>query len=369
MANFTVGRRRLIILLLLTSVLLLTLDLRGNLVFDRARDAFAVVMSPFETAAQVVTRPVVNAWRAVAEHDDLLEELRRLQEQVDAQRGSEIAARNAIIENQRLLALNDLESLADFPTVTASIIGQSPSNLDQIVEIDRGSLQGIEVGMPVVNEAGLVGKVTEVFPNSSFVMLVTDTRYAVRVKVLSEEIPVAPIAPPATVPSGLDVVDVTTTTSTTTTTTVPETFEPDGDDEPDVDPDDADVDPDATAGDRPAGGLLDDLIGSVTTTSVAPVLVERETGALRGQGGNRLPLVTFVASNPVLGQISVGDTVSTAGGRESLAPPDIPVGVVRNVISRPGSAGTELEVELGADVSRLQFVRVVVFRPLAEVEG
>jgi rod shape-determining protein MreC len=368
MANFTVGRRRLIVLLLLTSVLLLTLDLRGNVVFDRARDAFVVVMSPFETAAQVVTRPVVNAWRAVAEHDQLLEELRSLQEQVDAQRGSEIAARNAIIENQRLLALNDLESLADFPTVTASIIGLSPSNLDQIVEIDRGRLQGIEVGMPVVNEAGLVGKITEVFPNSSFVMLATDPRYAVRVKVLSEETPVAPTAPVDTVPSGLDTVDVTTTS--TTTAAVPETIEPDGADEADIDPDaDADADPDASAGERPTGGLLDDLVATATTTSAPPVLVERETGALRGQGGNRLPLVTFVASNPVLGQISVGDTVSTAGGRESLAPPDIPVGVVRNVISRPGSAGTELEVELSADVSRLQFVRVVVYRPLAEVEG
>ena len=373
MANFTVGRRRIIVVLLLTSVLLLTLDLRGNVVFDRARDGFAVVMSPFETAAQVVTRPVVNAWRAVSEYDELVEELRRLQEQVDAQRGAEIAARNAIIENQRLLALNDLESLADFPTVTASIIGLTPSNIDQVVEIDRGSQQGIEVGMPVVNEAGLVGKVTQVFPNSSLVMLVTDSRYFVRVKVLSEEVPVPPTAPPDTVPSGLEVGDVTTTTSTTTTTTttttVPDTFEPDPDaGGPESDPDADPGDPDTDA----PGGLLDGLDGLgdgpvAATTTAPPVRVERETGALAGQGGNRLPLVTFVTSNPVLGQISVGDTVATAGGRESLAPPDIPVGVVRNVISRPGSSGTELEVELSADVSRLQFVRVVLFRPLSEV--
>jgi len=376
MANFTLGRRRIIVVLLLTSVLLLTLDLRGNVVFDRARDGFAVVMSPFETAAQVVTRPVVNAWRAVSEYDEVVEELRRLQEQVDAQRGAEIAARNAIIENQRLLALNDLESLADFPTVTASIIGLTPSNIDQVVEIDRGSQQGIEVGMPVVNEAGLVGKVTQVFPNSSLVMLVTDSRYFVRVKVLSEEVPVPPTTPPDTVPSGLEVGDVTTTTSTTTTTTtVPDTFDPDaGDPESDSERD-PDADPDADPGDPDAdapGGLLDGLDGLddgpvAVTTTLPPVRVERETGALAGQGGNRLPLVTFVSSNPVLGQISVGDTVATAGGRESLAPPDIPVGVVRNVISRPGSSGTELEVELSADVSRLQFVRVVLFRPLSEV--
>ncbi len=385
MANLAIGRRRLIALLLLTSVLLLTLDLRGNVVFDRARDGFALVMSPFETAAQVVTRPAVNAWRAITEYDDLLDELARLQEQVDGQRGAEIAARNAIIEHQRLLALNDLESLADIPSVTASIIGLSPSNLDQIVEIDRGGLQGIETGMPVVNEAGLVGKVTQVFPNSSLVMLATDTRYAVRVKVLSEQTPVEPTVPPDTVPSGLEVGDVTTTTTTTTTTTVPEPVVP-GEDEPGDDPTGADptgahpagADPagDDPAGDDPAGDAdaPDDPFGldgpiTVTTTTAPPVLVERETGALRGQGQRRLPMVTFVSSSPTLGQINVGDTVSTAGGRESLAPPDIPVGVVRNVISRPGSAGTELEVELSADLNRLQFVRVLLFRPLAEVES
>ena len=343
MANFAVGRRRLIALLLLTSVLLLTLDLRGNVVFDRARDGVAVVMSPFETAAQVVTRPVVNAWRAITEYDDLLDELARMQEQVDAQRGAEIAARNAIIENQRLQALHDLESLADIPSVTASIVGLSPSNLDQVVEIDRGSLQGIRTGMPVVNEAGLVGKVTRVFPNSSLVMLATDTRYAVGVKVLSEEAPVVPTVPPETVPSGLEVGDVTTTVATTTTT-VPEGDDLegledldglDGSEEPPADTDllaDAVGDPDDPFG---LGGPP-----GVTTTTAPPVIVERETGALRGQGHNRLPLVTFVSSVPALGQINVGDTISTAGGRESLAPPNIPVGVVRNVISRPGSAGT-----------------------------
>lgn len=373
MASFQVGRRRLIALLLLTSVLLLTLDLRGNLVFDRGRDLFAVVMSPFETAAEVVTRPLVNAWRAIADYDRLLDEVNRMQEQIDAQRGAEIAARNAVIENQRLLALNDLESLADFPTVTASIIGLTPSNVDQTVEIDRGAIHGIEVGMPVVNEAGLVGKITQVFPSSSVVMLVTDSRYSVRVKVLAEEQPAPTTAPPDTVPSGLEVTDVTTTTSTTTTTTtIPAESDPaEGDPDGQGDGSDAaDVD-----GDPDGGGLLGELIDAdvappgVTTTTAPPVLVERETGALMGQGRNRLPLVTFIANNPSLGRISKGDTVSTAGGRESLAPPDIPVGVVRNVIDRPGSAGTQLEVELSANLSRLQFVRVVLYKPLVEIEG
>jgi rod shape-determining protein MreC len=359
-AGYTVGRRRIIVLLLLTAVLLLTLDLRGNAVFDTARGAFRSALRPFETAAQVATQPVIDAWRGITRYDELVSENQRLQEQVDAQRGAEIAARNAIILNQQLLALNQLESLAQYPTVTASIVGESPSNLDQVVEIDRGSEHGVDVGMAVVNEAGLVGRVTRVFRNSSLVMLVTDPRYWVEVKVLSLEQPeVPPVTTTAeTVPSGLDVGDVTTTT-TSTTTTVPETTDttPDGEELVDTDTD-PDTDPDGT----PAGT-------TTTTTTLAPVLAERETGALNGQGGDRLPQVTFVSSTPTLGRILEGDTVTTAGGRNSLAPPDIPIGVVANVISRPGSAGTRLEVDLSVNLARLQFVRVVLYKPPAEIDG
>ncbi|MGH9134246.1 MAG: rod shape-determining protein MreC, partial [Ilumatobacteraceae bacterium] len=205
MAVYSVGRRRVILLLLLTSVLLLTIDLRGNAVFDRARILFDGVLSPLESAARVVTNPVRDGWRAINEYDDLIEENQRLQRRIDEQLGAEITARNVIVENQQLLALNNLESIANLPTVTAQVIGPAPSNLDQVIEIDVGSDLGVATGMAVVNEAGLVGKVHEVFPSSSFVMLVTDPRYAVPVKVLSEEGSTPTTTVPVTVPSGIPI--------------------------------------------------------------------------------------------------------------------------------------------------------------------
>jgi rod shape-determining protein MreC len=60
--------------------------------------------------------------------------------------------------------------------------------------------------------------------------------------------------------------------------------------------------------------------------------------------------------------------VETAGGSESLAPTGIPVGRVLNRADRPGSGGPLLDVELNADLARLNFVRVVLYRPLSEVE-
>ena len=55
MAIYSVGRKRVILALLLTTALLLTLDLRGNAVIDAGREGFVRVMRPVETATGVVT--------------------------------------------------------------------------------------------------------------------------------------------------------------------------------------------------------------------------------------------------------------------------------------------------------------------------
>jgi rod shape-determining protein MreC len=332
MASVPVGRRRIIILLILTSILLLTMDVRGNRFLDGSRSAFVWALSPVETAIRVVARPIGSAWNGITNYSALEDEKVRLQELVDSQRGAEVAARNAVAENQRLRALNELASLADIESVTASIIGQSPSNVDQIVEIDRGARQGIAVGMAVVNEAGLVGKVTRVFAEASLVMLITDPRYAVEVKVLSVEgsglrLGSGAQAPATTTPSGLTEQDL-----------------------------------------RDALGQIGDRVPAVTTTTEPVAMVQRETGALIGQGSGLLPQVNFVNNSPSLGRILEGDPVFTSGGRNSLAPPDIPVGIVANVIQRPGTGGTRLEVRPSASVSQLQFVRVLLYRPPAEVD-
>ena len=71
MAIYTVGRRRVIIALLLTGALLLTLDLRGNSVLDTVRDGFSRAMAPVEQATDGVTTPVQRAWSSFSNYDDL----------------------------------------------------------------------------------------------------------------------------------------------------------------------------------------------------------------------------------------------------------------------------------------------------------
>ena len=107
---------------------------------------------------------------------------------------------------------------------------------------------------------------------------------------------------------------------------------------------------------------------TTTTTTILAEIIEKEYGALEGRGRQRLPQIKFVQDSPSLSELVPGDLVETAGGSESLAPTGIPVGRVLNRADRPGSGGPLLDVELYADLARLNFVRVVLYKPLSEVD-
>ena len=397
MAIYSVGRKRIILALLLTSVLLLTLDLRGNPAINAVRDGFGVVFDPVESATGVVTNPIERAWHGVTNYDDLEKENLALQEQVDRLIGTQAAAEAAVIEGKELQALYSLPSLSGIDTEVARVVGYAANNLDQVIEINKGSRSGIAVGMPVVNQAGLVGKVTQVSANSARVMLVTDARYAVAVKVTSSD-QVDDLVPTNTSPSGLDPqqIDDAGTTTTVPVALVPGATLPGGTPVPattlpgasDVDLSQfvdengrqlteaeirelaAAVEAAATSTTLPAAAPPASAVDESTTTTATttPPIIEKEYGALEGRGRLRLPQIKFLQDSPSLAELQAGDLVETAGGSESLAPTGIPVGRVVNRADRPGSGGPLLDVELNADLARLNFVRVVLYRPLSEVE-
>jgi rod shape-determining protein MreC len=340
MAIYSMGRRRVIVLLILTSILLITLDQRGNAVIDRGRSAFSLVLEPFDVAARTISRPVINAWHGVTNYDELERENEALRAQIENQRGAEVQARAAILEYQELQQLNRLLGTSSYPVVTVQVIGGASSNFQATVEIDKGSNDGIAPGMPVVNGGGLVGSVSEVFPNQSLVLLAIDPDFSVSAKVLTESEP----SRPATLPNRATELDVDVPTTTTTTA-------PPGDTtttaNPAVDPLAPVPDPTTT---RPP------IAQPGTETTTVPVV--RETGVLAGQGVDQ-PLVLRL-----VGSVAVGSVVQTAGGARSTAPPGIPIGVISAVRAESGSSSPIVEVELSSgDLTKLSFLRVLLYVP------
>ena len=347
-------RRRALILLVLTSIILITLDLQNSSAISGLRSVFGVVFRPIESTTRVITRPVSNIWNGIINYNNVLDDNDRLREKIAQQEGATIAAAASVRLSQELLALNGLPTLAGINAVTAQVIGDSPSNFSQTIEINQGSESGIRVGMPVLNAAGLVGKITKVSTDRSVVMLITDPDFALSIKVVNAPrqattttiaksnaavpSPVVPLEPD----TNSDSATVASTTTTTTTTTI------------------AGFTPSVTTLPAAPSGV------SSITVPLASDLAVRETGVIEGRGPTRQPTVRFISNALRFGDIQTGVPIVTAGGSRSLSPPDILVGTVSRVVERVGSAGPVLEIELVADFSNLSFLRVLLYQPITE---
>jgi rod shape-determining protein MreC len=85
------------------------------------------------------------------------------------------------IENTRLRALLDLRPALSVRSLAAQVLYDAPDPYSRKVIIDQGSTRGVVVASPVINEAGVLGQVTRVYPLSSEVTLLTDKDAAIPV--------------------------------------------------------------------------------------------------------------------------------------------------------------------------------------------
>jgi len=108
--------------------------------------------------------------------------LRSAQKENDAMRSEleRLKVRNAELEGRALEAdrlavlLNFRTAHSEAPMIAARVIGGSPDSGSLIVNIDRGSRDGIRRDMGVITPDGVVGKILAVYPDISQVLLLGD---------------------------------------------------------------------------------------------------------------------------------------------------------------------------------------------------
>jgi rod shape-determining protein MreC len=152
-----------------------------TLVLDRAnrlqpaKDLVAQVAAPLQEVLASVTRGVTDLREFFVDVEECRAENEDLQLMVDQLIIENVRLREAEIENVNLRAqLNFKQANPSFELLSAQVIGRDPSNLAGYLIIDRGREEGVAVGMPVLTDRGLVGRVTETAPHSSKVLLITD---------------------------------------------------------------------------------------------------------------------------------------------------------------------------------------------------
>ncbi len=85
-------------------------------------------------------------------------------------------------ENEHLRKLAALREGLKPKSVAAEILYDARDPFSRKVIVDRGTEDGVERGQPVIDESGVVGQITRVFPMSSEVTLLTDREQAIAVQ-------------------------------------------------------------------------------------------------------------------------------------------------------------------------------------------
>jgi rod shape-determining protein MreC len=162
------------------AVFLMVADTRFKLT-QPMRTMVATVLHPVER----VLRVPIDAWNGVGDYALGLQHAISAEEKARQAlaRQAERAARVEQLqdENNRLRSLLGLRNALTVRSQPAEILYEASDPFSRKVVIDRGTTQGVALASPVVNEYGVLGQVTRVYPLSSEVTLLTDKDAAIPV--------------------------------------------------------------------------------------------------------------------------------------------------------------------------------------------
>lgn len=91
-------------------------------------------------------------------------------------------------ENQRLRALLSSPVQDDARRMVAEVLSVHDDPYRHLLEINRGTAQGVYVGQPVLDDSGVVGQIVEVGAISARVLLIADHRHAIPVRVARNDV-------------------------------------------------------------------------------------------------------------------------------------------------------------------------------------
>lgn len=162
------------------AVLMMVADVRWK-VTQPLRVVVATAFHPLQEAALSPAR----GWAAMGHYfaglDTALASEKTAQRLLTAQAQRIMRADQLERENAQLRALLELRPRLETKTLAAEVLYDAQDPFTRKVVIDRGSSQGVLLASPVLDDVGVLGQVTRVYPLTSEVTLVTDRDAAVPV--------------------------------------------------------------------------------------------------------------------------------------------------------------------------------------------
>lgn len=180
--------RLLLIILIITSLFLITLDLRGVSVIGGIRTGTQSALSPVQSFGSTVLSPVRNFFADVIHLGRTRSEMEALREENGRLLTELRQRRNVDAQLEQLQGALDLAGKAEYKVVSARVISQgATTSFTQSITIDVGTRDGVKENMTVINAYGLIGVVKTVYPSSALVSLASDPSFRIGVRVAGSQ--------------------------------------------------------------------------------------------------------------------------------------------------------------------------------------
>ncbi|MBP7913820.1 MAG: rod shape-determining protein MreC [Vitreoscilla sp.] len=160
--------------------------------FLMAADTRLALTQPLRAAAATALLPVVRmlnvpvqAWDSAQGYftglRNALDNETAMRARLAEQAEKSARADQLVLENTRLRALLELRPAISVKSMPAEVLYEAPDPFSRKLFLDRGSQHGLAAGSPVINEAGVLGQVTRLYPYSAEVTLLVDKDAAIPV--------------------------------------------------------------------------------------------------------------------------------------------------------------------------------------------
>ena len=180
--------RFLLVTLLVTSLFLITLDLRGVSVVSSIRAGTANLLAPIQRVGSNLLSPLGRFFSDIANLGSTRSTIANLEKENQELKGQVILNSQISGELKQLKGALDLAGAGKFTVVSARVISKGgTATFGDTFVIDQGSQAGIERDMSVIAAGGLVGVVKSTTSNSAVVLLMSDPSFRVGVRVAGSQ--------------------------------------------------------------------------------------------------------------------------------------------------------------------------------------
>jgi rod shape-determining protein MreC len=145
------------------------------------RAGLAMVLLPLERLLELPMQLTHSGGEYVGGLRQAQADLVHAQATLTAQSAKAARVDTLLAENTRLRALVDLKPGLAVKSQAAEVLYEASDPFSRKIFIDRGATNGVVPGAPVIDESGVLGQVTRVYPLSSEVTLLIDKEAAIPV--------------------------------------------------------------------------------------------------------------------------------------------------------------------------------------------